>query len=327
MMPQHASASAWMMRGRQRQRIPAAWAVLLLLASPLLPAALGEVNGATSGEAELTIRNVKCIRPSAGIDAVTQAIFASIAAAAAVPAAIAAAPFTAGTSLVALAGVAAFTGAAVTGAAVGGAAAIKGLDSVFSGTDSLYIKVNGGTIFPTDGSTYQDVTSQNTYDIGYVTPLNKDVAIELFEYDYGSGDDSMGGFTIFPTHQAGDFSTLVQHDGEGSLYIINYRVARDTRPGGSPSSTNGLNPNGHLFGSGYNQYDELEIQPKLQDVNNICVPKCQSESQCTGFGYRIDARFDGRNNGNCWFMSGDVKWVDQDKPNPKGLNGGGVWIK
>jgi FtsZ-binding cell division protein ZapB len=94
------------------------------------------------------------------------------------------------------------------------------------------------------------------------------------------------------------------------------------------SGTNSLDQNafqpGHLFGTGYEQYDALEIQKDIKDVINICHPKCMEDEKCSGFGYRIDDRYDGRPNGNCWFMTDEVKYVPIIDG---GTNGGGVWIK
>uniref|UniRef100_A0A7S4K3E6 Uncharacterized protein n=1 Tax=Odontella aurita TaxID=265563 RepID=A0A7S4K3E6_9STRA len=92
-----------------------------------------------------------------------------------------------------------------------------------------------------------------------------------------------------------------------------------------PSSLE-LNPisrRGHLFGAGYEQYDEVEIRKwSMDDVNNICAKKCASEDICTGFSFRYDDRYDGRTNGNCWFMTGTIKYVDGAES-----AGGGIWIK
>jgi suppressor of ftsI len=81
---------------------------------------------------------------------------------------------------------------------------------------------------------------------------------------------------------------------------------------------------GHGFGSGYHQYDELKINKSIDDVINKCLLKCANDEICTGFGFRINARYDGRSNGNCWFMKDEFMYVDS-KPVPD--MGGGVWIK
>lgn len=81
---------------------------------------------------------------------------------------------------------------------------------------------------------------------------------------------------------------------------------------------------GHPFGFGFHKYDELQINKSIDDVINKCVPKCVNDKICTGFGFRINDRYDGRPNGNCWFMKGEFKYVDS-KPFPN--HGGGVWIK
>jgi hypothetical protein len=93
------------------------------------------------------------------------------------------------------------------------------------------------------------------------------------------------------------------------------------------NNLNSLNLNyfqpGHLFGAGFEQYLELEIQKDIQDVITICYPKCMEDEACSGFGYRVDDRYDERPNGNCWFMTGEVKYV----PGDSNVDQGGVWIK
>jgi hypothetical protein len=79
---------------------------------------------------------------------------------------------------------------------------------------------------------------------------------------------------------------------------------------------------GNLFGWGFDQYKDLEIRKSLDDVNNICLPECRDDNKCTGFAFRIDARYDGRTNGNCWFMTGEIKYVGSPAN-----SGGGVYVK
>jgi hypothetical protein len=70
------------------------------------------------------------------------------------------------------------------------------------------------------------------------------------------------------------------------------------------------NDGGHLFGKGFQQYDELAIRKYglgFDDAQTVCHSKCVQDKQCTGFSYRVDDRFDGRTNGNCWFFTGELK--------------------
>ena len=62
---------------------------------------------------------------------------------------------------------------------------------------------------------------------------------------------------------------------------------------------NALIPRGHLFGTGYNQYATLQIDKSLEQVYDICYWKCYSEEKCSGFHWRINARYNGRPNGDC----------------------------
>jgi hypothetical protein len=75
---------------------------------------------------------------------------------------------------------------------------------------------------------------------------------------------------------------------------------------------------GGLFGAGFQMLEDKKITKSLDDVKNICVPRCQQNASCTGFGFRIDERYDGRTNGNCWLMTGDLKY---------GTIRGGVYVK
>ena len=88
--------------------------------------------------------------------------------------------------------------------------------------------------------------------------------------------------------------------------------------------SNPIRYQGHGFGLGYNQYAKLEISKDINDVKDICVPKCADDQECTGFHFRIYNRYDGRKNGNYWFMTGKFMYVDT-RPYPN--HGGGVWIK
>lgn len=95
---------------------------------------------------------------------------------------------------------------------------------------------------------------------------------------------------------------------------------------GNNLASNPLQADGALFGPGYKQYDDMVIRQSLEDVKEICHPKCLQEVKCAGFSYRINARYDGRTTGNCWFFEPPLKFR-QDPAQPEGLDGGGIWIK
>ena len=80
-----------------------------------------------------------------------------------------------------------------------------------------------------------------------------------------------------------------------------------------------------MFGTGYNQLHDLEIDKSLDAVNTLCYPKCANDQDCVGFHYRIDER-DALPTGYCWFMGGPLKRV-VDTPDVIDINSGGVWIK
>jgi hypothetical protein len=80
---------------------------------------------------------------------------------------------------------------------------------------------------------------------------------------------------------------------------------------------------GHLFGTGFEMYFAFEVEKDIQDVINLCHRNCKEDKKSSGFGYSIKDRYDRRPNGNCWFMTGEVKY----KCSEGGTNPGGVWIK
>jgi len=86
----------------------------------------------------------------------------------------------------------------------------------------------------------------------------------------------------------------------------------------------GLIFQGDAFGFGYHKYDRMNIDKSIDDVVNKCVRKCANDKRCTGFGFNINDRYDNRANGNCWFMTGEFKYVDgiYDPTHRTG-----VWIK
>jgi hypothetical protein len=88
---------------------------------------------------------------------------------------------------------------------------------------------------------------------------------------------------------------------------------------------NPINPRGGLFGSGYNQYLNLEIDRTYSEITGNCYPRCANDPKCTGFEYNIMDYHDGKR-GNCWFMQGPTKFVD-GRPKFRGVLDAGNWIK
>ena len=164
----------------------------------------------------LTIKSVKCIKPSSVIDSIARGIFGEIGGAIAGTATAVAGAKTGGLLIAA-------TGVAAAGGASAGVAAINGLDHFFAGADELYIKVNGSKIWRS--VKYKDIDSQQTKDVDYSTSLTETVHIQLWEYDTTSSDDLLGYLNVDPAHQPGDFTYLVYNENEGSIYEINLRIA------------------------------------------------------------------------------------------------------
>jgi hypothetical protein len=134
---------------------------------------------------------------------------------------------------------------------------------------------------------------------------------------------SVGGFCRSPPR----LNTNIIYHGDDCLFGLtcsfpSSTCAKEAGPPGPPA-TGKIVYQGHLFGQGYVMDTKLKIRKSLDDVENICLPKCRDDPLCTGFGFRIDTRYDGRTNGNCWFMTGEIKYVD-GPPRP---SGGGVYVK
>jgi hypothetical protein len=68
-------------------------------------------------------------------------------------------------------------------------------------------------------------------------------------------------------------------------------TAASSTPGCNSLYGNPFKP-GHLFGTGFQEYENLEIRKDILEVINVCYPKCEEDEKCSGFGYRIDDRFD-----------------------------------
>jgi hypothetical protein len=117
-------------------------------------------------------------------------------------------------------------------------------------------------------------------------------------------------------------AALAKSDSEAKAALAKSELERSL----NSLENNPLNPRGGLFGSGYSQYLDLKIDKTFSEVTGNCYPKCANDPQCAGFGYNVSNRYDGRRNGNCWFMRGPVKFVD-GPPKNNGILGAVNWIK
>lgn len=107
---------------------------------------------------------------------------------------------------------------------------LKELDKKCSGSDDLYVKMGGSKVWPS-GDDYKSIESQQTKTVGKstvfpdITSATETTTIELWEYDWGSGDDHMGTLTIPDSHPDGSFTYVVTSSGEGSAYELNITVS------------------------------------------------------------------------------------------------------
>lgn len=158
----------------------------------------------------LTIKSVKCIKPSSGIDSVDQSLFQMIEKTSVADAIFSDRAITGGLNKALTRNMA----ADITGR----------LDHFFAGyEDELYIKVNDSKIWP--AGKHEQINSQQTKEVEYSLPLDKSVTIQLWEYDQISSDDLLGYLTLRPNHQQGDFTYLVCSREEGSIYEIRLLIS------------------------------------------------------------------------------------------------------
>jgi hypothetical protein len=162
-----------------------------------------------------TIKEVKCIRPSAGIDRTALDLSTGFVTAAGSIAAAGGAVVT-GPAVVAVAGI------GVSIAAQLSQKAVPALARSFAGSDELYIKVNGRKIWP--GGKYVTIGSQQTHAVNFSADLTGDVNISLYEYDKMSSDDYMGCYIVKPDHSIGTHMPVIDHPPEGSIYMLAVEV-------------------------------------------------------------------------------------------------------
>ena len=118
----------------------------------------------------LVIVDVKCIKPSSGIDDTTRGISAIVGAIAGGVAA--------GAGTVATGGaLAATVGLGIVGGAGLGVALVDGIDHFFSGADDLYITVDDKKVWPGGSSKYEKIDTLETRTVDYFTSFNRKLTI------------------------------------------------------------------------------------------------------------------------------------------------------
>jgi hypothetical protein len=190
-------------------------------------------SAAHAKEADLLIiESIKNVRPAGGIDSGSTAGFGALGGILAGGATIAAGgAVVVGTGGAAI-GTVPVTALAVAKAAASGASAAVGatrfLDSSFSGTDQLIVKVNGKKVYPK--GEYEQVKK------GQVKKLNKSISfdgkatIQLIEWDSDSDNDDLGHIDINANAYNGepyrieDAIVSAPLEEDGSVYYVTYRV-------------------------------------------------------------------------------------------------------
>lgn len=170
---------------------------------------------------KLTIVGVKCVRPSLGIDSTAKTVFGVIAAAAVTATAVAAIKASGGLLLA----------IKYTAIGVGAATAYKNagpiLDVIgrhFSGSDELYIKVNGRKVWPSND--FYSIDSGHYVPVNTTIDLNNEARISLWERD-GSNESSadfMGELVVDGGIAPAEIHYLLTDEKEGSIYELTLRV-------------------------------------------------------------------------------------------------------
>jgi len=106
-------------------------------------------------------------------------------------------------------------------------AGLKGLDSIFSGPDDLYItaRVGGGKkdkIWPS-GRSSVDAKPGDVFTILVNRPLEKDVEFTLFDRDTFS-DDDLGGLKVPADAAPGTYVATIGREDEDAVYQLTYTV-------------------------------------------------------------------------------------------------------
>ena len=90
-----------------------------------------------------------------------------------------------------------------------------------TGSDDLYIKVNGSKIWP--GDRYSSIDVGDLLEVNYSGKLDKDATISLWEWDLIS-DDDLGSATISKNLAPGAYTATVISTSEGSSYEVYFSV-------------------------------------------------------------------------------------------------------
>jgi len=224
---------------------------------------------------EATIRSVRCISPSSGINNVSRSVAAAIGATVGVVTATVATGASGGVLI-------GTYGIAIVGGASTGVAAINGLDGVFSGTDDLYVRVGGNKVWPS-GSRSTEVRSQQTVMLNHTTPLTRPTPIELMEYDSVSDDDSLGTLMLRPEQlplPGGRQWVVSGVDGSSYEISIEFGVAdevgsqlnSDAANGFSASIANTVVANNGIFQSGsYLRSEDGRYRLVMQGDGNLVM--------------------------------------------------------
>lgn len=178
------------------------------------------IVGLSSGGVDLlTIKSVKCMKPSTGTDPGFGDAFAALGA---VIPAIAATAVTVANPAMAPVTVAMWSAAAGAGSALA-LQSITLLDNKFSGTDHLVMKVNGQQVFPQSGA-YRDIQGGQQIDLNLKVSFSGNARVGLLEYDWGSDHDYMGHVDVAGGKTEEFEEAIVFESEESGFYLVTYRV-------------------------------------------------------------------------------------------------------
>lgn len=188
------------------------------------------MSSSTITEKTVTLNSVKCVCPSSGMDEAISTLLAIFLTSMgdktklAEISAVVAGSYAAGGTLIRVEGLEQLENTYLFSQDV-----LDQLDKKYSGSDDLYIKMGGAKVWPSGDST--SIESQETKTIGTSVTFpdfpgeTETTTIELWEYDWGSGDDHMGTLTIPDSHPDGTFTYLVTSSSEASAYELALTVS------------------------------------------------------------------------------------------------------
>lgn len=170
---------------------------------------------------KITVKAVKCIKPSSGLDEEYKILSGIVGGLVGEAASVVGTAATGGLLIATIA----FGG--VAGAYSGYGYAEK-TDKYFSGTDDLYIKLDGKKVWPKDSDAYSIESQKEVHpEISInLTSFKTKATITLWDRDSVSNDDELGYLTFHNDHKLGTYMYCVESKTHGSMYFVTVSAER-----------------------------------------------------------------------------------------------------